>query len=456
MAKPRHIPVCVLPHAAGWHVASWRRPSVPPKDIWNIDVWAKMAQTAERGCLDAVFLADLVALWPVPEHLRHQTAHVGQWEAFTLLSALAMVTKHIGLVATGHTEYGSPYNMARRTACLDHISHGRSGWNVVTSSGPQQALNYSKNAENPTDRRYARAEEFVDVVKALWDSWEDDAYIRDKAAGVFYDPSKLHVADHHGEFYDVRGPLNVMRPPQGYPVLAQAGSSGPGKKLAARIGEIIFTPHSGEGARIYNRELKALAQEFGRDPTQIKVLSQISPVVAATQTEADAKWEQLQSLTHPELARGTVEAMLGVDLSKADLDAPIPEDIGGIVRVTGYHDAVMDYIRTEKPTVRQLIHAYKGPGTIVGSPKVVADYIEAEVDSGACDGFVLLIQGMPDELEDFVEFVVPELQRRGRFRTEYEGRTLREHLGLAKPANQFAGRPAGRLTLAADRGWNAA
>lgn len=454
MADPCHIPICVLPHAAGWHVASWRRPWAVDKEIWNPDVWKRLAQTAERGRLDAIFLADLVALWPAPEHLRHHTAHVGQWEAFTLLSALAMVTEHIGLIATGHTEYGSPYNMARRTACLDHLSRGRAGWNVVTSSGPEQARNFGKGDQDPTELRYARATEFVDVVRGLWDSWEDDAYIRERSAGIFYDPEKLHVLDHKGEHYTVRGPLNVMRPPQGHPVLAQAGSSGPGKKLAASIGELIFTPHSGYGAQAYRREIRAIARELGRDPDGIKVLSQVTPVVARTQGEADAKWDELQSLRHPEIARGVVEAMLGVDLSAAPLDEPLPETVQGIMRVTGYHDAVMDYIRSEKPTVRQLIHNYKGPGTIVGPPEVIADYIEAEVESGACDGFVLLIQGMPEELEDFVELVIPELQKRGRFRTEYTGTTLRENLGLARPPNRFAG-TSGTEGVAFAAAWNA-
>lgn len=452
MSSNRHITTCVLPHAAGWHVGSWRRPWAIEKDIWNIDVWKRMAQTAERGLLDAIFVADLVALWPTAPHLRQHTAHVGQWEPFTLLAALAGVTERIGLVATGHTEYGAPFSTARLTASLDHISHGRAGWNVVTSSGSEQARNFGKGEQDPTEIRYARAQEFVDVVRKLWDSWEDDAYIKDRAAGLFYDPAKMHVIDHHGDYFDVQGPLNVMRPPQGHPVLAQAGSSGPGKQLAARIGEIIFTPHTGEGAKEYRREIRQIARSIGRDPDSIKVLSQITPVIAPTQEEADAKWSELQRLAQPDLLRASVEAMSGLDLSNAPLDEPVPEDAMGIMRVTGYHDAVMDYIRANRPTVRQLIHDYKGPGTIAGTPSAVADYMEGEVDSGACDGFVMLVQGMPEELEDFVALVVPELQRRGRFRTAYEGVTLREHLGLARPLNQFAGT---RSEPAISDAWNA-
>jgi alkanesulfonate monooxygenase len=338
------------------------------------------------------------------------------------------------------------------SASLDHISRGRSGWNVVTSAGTEQAQNFGKDEQDPVELRYARALEYVDVVRKLWDSWEDDAYIRDREAGIFYDPVKMHVTNHNGEFYKVKGPLNLMRPPQGHPVLAQAGSSGPGKQLAASIGDIIFTPHTGQAAREYRREIKQLAQSMGRDPDSVKVLSQITPVVGQTQQDADDKWAELQRLAHPDILRATVEAMSGLNLAGLDLDQPIPEDVGGVMRVTGYHDAVMDYIRTQKPTVRELIHGYKGPGTIVGTPCSIADYMESEVDSGACDGFILLVQGMPEELEDFVDMTVPELQRRGRFRSHYEGKTLRDHLGLSVPYNQFEGKASEVLQSDA---WNA-
>lgn len=453
MSTLGHITTCVLPHAAGWHVGSWRRPGAIEKEIWNIDVWKHVAQTAERGMLDAVFVADNVCLWPMAPHLRHLTAHVGQFEPFALLTAMAMVTERIGLVATAHTEYGQPYHTARQTASLDHISHGRSGWNVVTSAGHEQAQNFGQDDRDPVEVRYARAQEYVETVRKLWDSWEDDAYIKDREAGIFYDPKKMHPTNHVGEYYKVKGPLNVMRPPQGYPVLAQAGSSGPGKHLAASIGEIIFTPHSGAAGRAYRNEIRELARQKGRDPDSIKVLSQITPVIGKTQQEADEKWAELQRLAPMEILRATVEAMSGLNLSGANLDEPVPEDAVGIVRTTGYADAVMDYIREVKPTVRQLIQEYKGPGTVVGTPQVVADYMESEVDGGSCDGFILLVQGMPEELEDFVDLAVPELQRRGRFRKDYEGKTLREHLGLARPENQFAGMESETIK---DEAWNAA
>lgn len=453
MTATRHITTCVLPHAAGWHVGSWRRPWAIEKDIWNIDVWKNVAQTAERGKLDAVFVADNVCLWPMAPHLRHLTAHVGQLEPYALITAMAMVTERIGLFATAHTEYGEPYHTARQTASIDHISHGRMGWNVVTSAGPEQAQNFGQDNRDPVDVRYERAQEYVDVVRKLWDSWEDDAYIRDREAGIFYDPKKMHVTNHEGKYFKVKGPLNVMRPPQGYPVLAQAGSSGPGKHLSASIGDVIFTPHTGEAARAYRNEIRELARQKGRDPDSVKILAQITPVIGRTQQEAEDKWAELQSLAPMEILQATVEAMSGLNLSGLALDEPVPEDAWGIIRVKGYADAVMDYIRTAKPTVRQLIQEYKGPGTVVGTTEVIADYMENEVDSGACDGFNVLVQGMPEELEDFVEFVVPELQERGRFRKEYEGKTLREHLGLPRPANQFAGVESEVVTAEA---WNAA
>lgn len=435
---PRFIPLVVLPNPGGSHVGSWRLKSAGLKNIFDVDVWKHVAQAAERARIDALFMADLVALWPAREELRHLTPHVGMPEALTLLSALAMVTTHIGLIATGHTEYGAPYNLARQIATLDYISKGRAGWNIVTSSGSEQAQNFGKETQDSTETRYARAEEFVEVVKGLWDSWEDDAYVRDKASGVFYDPSKLHVLSHTGDHYKVRGPLNIMRPPQGYPVLAQAGSSGPGIQLAARVGEVIYTPLSGDSARAYRDKVRGLAKSMGRDPNSVKILARIGTLVAHSNAEAEAMWRELQSVTQPDLARISIESMLGIDLGGLPLDAPLPPNVQTNIRVTGYHDAVMDYIREKNPTVRELILNYKGPGLITGTPDIIADHMEREVDSGAVDGFVITGPSMPEDLDRFFDRVIPELRRRGRVRTEYAGRTLRENLGLPRPANQFS------------------
>ncbi|WP_334171887.1 LLM class flavin-dependent oxidoreductase, partial [Sinomonas sp.] len=434
--------VCAMPHAGGFHQASWRRPGAKGNDIWNPDLWRDVARTAERGLLDAVFFADNLALWPVPEHLRHHTAKVGVWDAVIAASLVATATERIGVIATVHTEFQQPYILARQMACLDHLSRGRIGWNIVTSGIPAEYANFGKEQTPEKELLYARATEFVEVVKGLWDSWEDDAYLIDQESGVFFDPDKLHTLDHKGEFYSARGPLNVMRPPQGYPVFAQAGGSGPGKVLAGTVGELIFTPLTGEAAVAYSKDIRKIAAEAGRDPSAIKVLSQLMPVVAPTDEEAQEKWLTLQRLLHPDIARGVIESMLGEDISGYPLDEPLPEN-GQYNGIKGYRDAVLSFRMPDgrKPTVRELIENYKGPGTVVGSPSTIADYMENEIASGACDGFALLVQGLPEELEDFVDLVVPELQRRGRFRTAYPQGTLREQLGFARPHNQFALKP---------------
>ncbi|NGP09464.1 LLM class flavin-dependent oxidoreductase [Rhodococcus sp. 14C212] len=426
-----------MPHAGGWHQASWRRPNTKGNDIWNFDMWRDLARTAERGMLDAVFMADNQSLWPVPEHLRHHTAKVGVWDALIMTTAMATATEKIGLVATAHTEFHQPYELARQLACIDHLSHGRAGWNIVTSAGPQDAKNFSDAGQISTELRYEKAAEFVDVVKKLWDSWEDDAYLLDQEAGIFFDPAKLHPTNFAGKHYYVEGPFNVMRPPQGYPVLAQAGSSGPGRQLAATTGEIIFSPLGGAVGKAYRDDVLRIAADAGRAPGDVKILSQITPVIGRTDDEAQEKWNWLQEHLHPDLARGVVESMLGIDLSPYPLDEPLP-DLGATDRIQGYRDAVLSYtVDGRRPTVREFLTGFKGPGTVVGSAETIADYIEAEVDNGAGDGFVLCLQGCPEELEDFVDLVVPELQRRGRFRTEYEADTLRGHLGFARPSNQF-------------------
>lgn len=436
----KNITMCVLPHAGGYHNAAWRRPDGGSDRIWEWEQWKCIAQTAERGLFDAIFIADLVALWPIREDLRHLTTKVGQWDAFTLAAAMAVVTERIGIVATAHTEYNEPYNIARRVASLDHLSRGRAGWNVVTSASQDQAVNFGFDAQIPREERYRRAWEFVEVVTKLWDTWEDDSYLVDKEAGAFYDPTKVRLVEHSGEHYRVRGPLNVMRPPQGHPVIAQAGASGPGRRLAAGIGEIVFTPHSGEVAKAYYDEVKQAAVEMGRDPDDVKILSQINPIVASTDQAAEAEWQRLQEMLDPRLAISTLEFMLDTDLAGLGLDDPIPVPEGESSRLQGYREAVAHEIKTGNPTLRDLLHRYRGPGTQVGSAATIADYMETEVDNGSCDGFVLLLQGVPDELESFVEHVVPELQARGRYRAAYDSSTLRGHLGLGRPANTLVGK----------------
>jgi N-acetyl-S-(2-succino)cysteine monooxygenase len=436
--------ICVLPHAGGYHQASWRRPHTVGNDFWNFDLWRGIAQRAEAACLDAVFLADNAGLWPVPPEVRHRTAKVGGWDAFVMATAMATVTSQIGIVATGHTEFYPPYTIARKVACIDHLSNGRAGWNVVTSAGPQDTKNFHDQGQPSTEERYARASEFVEVVKGLWDSWDDDAYQILQAAGTFYDPAKMHVLNHHGRYYTVEGPLNVARPPQGYPVLAQAGLSGPGRRFAGEIGELIFMPLNGPSGAATAAEIRGYAVEAGREPDDIKILSQVLPVTGRTDAEAEEKWAFLQQAMDMDIARGSVGSMLSLDLSTVPLDEPLPA-LGTTDRVQGGRDAAAAFIakRTaalgRPPTVRELILEYRGSGVAVGSAQTIADYLEAEVDAGVCDGFVLLTHGLPEDFDDFVSLVVPELQRRGRFRSEYTGATLRDHLGLRRPASRYVG-----------------
>lgn len=430
--------LCGMPHLGSWHYGAWRLPNAQ-NDFWNLEMWREYARRAEAAKFDAVFYADHMSLWPVVESVRHHTAKVGGWDALMLGAVTAEVTEKIGIICTGHTEYQSPYPLARQLAVLDHISGGRAGWNIVTSSGEWEVGNFREGAARPTEERYERAEEFADAVTGLWDSWEDDAYLIDKESGVFYDPEKLHQLNHRGKYYHVDGPLNVMRPPQGHPVLAQAGSSGPGTAFAAKTAELVFTPLSGQAAIDYANRVRSLAAENGRDPSKIRVLEQLLPVVAETDEAAEVKWAEMQSLQNIEVAMSIIQIMLGVDLSGLELDEPVPE-LEDTNNIRSYREAIMNVRRPDgsKPTLREIVLDWKGPGTVVGSPKTVADWMIAEVDSGACDGFVTLGQAMPDSFNDFFDMVVPELQRRGRFRTEYpEGKTFRERIGLERPANRF-------------------
>ncbi|WP_285314263.1 NtaA/DmoA family FMN-dependent monooxygenase [Pseudarthrobacter sp. fls2-241-R2A-168] len=438
-----HITVCAMPHAGGWHQASWRRKGAKGNDIWNPELWKDIARTAERGMLDAVFFADNSALWGMPEHLRKHTAKVGVWDATILAALAASATERIGIVATAQTEYQQPYILARQMACLDHLSGGRIGWNIVTSAFPLEAQNHGEQELADKELRYAKATEFVEVVKSLWDSWEDDAYVIDQESGIFFDPDKLHTPNHKGEFFSVRGPLNVMRPPQGYPVFAQAGSSGSGKVLAGTVAELVFTNASGEAAAAYRNDIHSIAAQAGRKASDVKVLSMLCPVIAPTDEEAQAKWVELQRMLHPDLQRNWIEIGLG-DTSGYSLDEPLPEKPTATSHSQGFLDAVYNFRMPDgrKPTFGELLENYPGPGTVVGSPSTIADYMENEIDSGACDGFILTMQGVPEELEDFVNFVVPELQKRGRFRTSYgEEMTFRELLGLPRPENQFSQKP---------------
>jgi FMN-dependent oxidoreductase (nitrilotriacetate monooxygenase family) len=360
----------------------------------------------------------------------------------TLFSALSTVTKNIGFIATASTTYEDPYLLARKFASLDHLSAGRSGWNVVTSTDDATARNFGRAQQAVATDRYDRAEEFVDVVTELWDSWEDDAFLRDKASGQFFDPAKLHPPQHQGKHFTVEGALNVSRPPQGYPVIVQAGQSEPGLELAARTAEVVFTAQQSlEDAQAFYKDLKSRLPKFGRTADQLKIMPGVSVYVAPTEAEAQAKLQQLNDLIHPQAGLALLSGLSGgVDLSQYPLDGPFPElpkTVGWVSR----QQMMIDIARKHGFSIRQLyewVATARGHWTIVGTPAQVADQLQSWFENGAADGFNILPPVLPGSLDDFVDLVIPELQRRGLFRTAYEGSTLRENLGLERPENQHA------------------
>ena len=419
----------------GHHMAAWRHPSAYP-DGFSFKSYVDMARTAERGCFDLLFVADVFSLTPEGRRADHF-----RLEPITLLSALAAVTSRIGLVATATTSYNEPYNVARKFASLDHISGGRAGWNIVTSSSPLEAAHFGLDQHLAHADRYRRAHEFVDIVRDLWDNWEDGAVVIDKEKGIFFDPGKLRALDHAGEYFRVRGPLSLPRCPQGHPVLVQAGSSEAGMNLAAKVAEVIFTIQRDLApAREFYAGIKSRAAAHGRDPAHALVMPGVLPIVGRDRREAQDKYEQLQALIHPEAGLAGLSRTLGVDFTGADPDAPfasvetrnLPES-----RATG----IVETARREGMTIRQVYEKLvvsKGHRQLVGTASDVADNLQEWFEAGACDGFNVMPFMTPDGLCDFVEFVIPELRRRGLFREAYEGTTLRDHLGLPRPA--IAGR----------------
>lgn len=440
---PKHLKIGVFLAGTGHHVASWRHPHAQTDGSMNLAYFQKLAKTAERGKLDMLFLADSLSISPDS----HPNV-LARFEPFTLLSALAAVTAKIGLAATASTTYSEPFHIARQFASLDHISNGRAAWNVVTSSIESTALNFSGEKHPEHSLRYRRAEEFVEVVKGLWDSWEDDALIREQETGVFFDPAKLHELQHHGEFFSVRGPLNVARPPQGHPVIIQAGSSEPGQHLAAKTAEVIFTAQNNlPDAQAFYQSVKAKVVSYGRSPDEVHIMPGIFPVLGDTEEAAQAKFRELQELILPSVGLKILSSYLGgFDLTPYPLDGPLPDvDIPETNSVKSRFELVLNLARREKLTIRQLyqyIAGSRGHHIFVGTPQQLADKMEEWLLQGGCDGFNLMPPLLPEGLDVFVDEVVPILQQRGLFRTEYEGNTLREHLGLKRPVNRYTNRQA--------------
>jgi N-acetyl-S-(2-succino)cysteine monooxygenase len=371
--------------------------------------------------------------------------YMAYFDPVTLLSAIAPLTAHLGLVATATTSYNAPYHVARKFASLDHISGGRAGWNVVTSTNIGEAWNFGREAHFEHDERYDRAIEFAEVVFGLWDSWDDDAFIRDRAAGRYFDPAKLHVLEHKGDYFSVRGPLNVARPPQGRPVIFQAGASEVGRDLAARIGEGVFTPqHALPAAQEFYRDLKGRMARYGRPPEALKIMPGLNPVVGHTRKEAEEKHRHLQSLIHPDVGLELLsDALGGFDLSGYDIDGPLPEipEHYGRNSRTSFGN-VIRWARQEQLTIRQLYERYagaRGQRTIIGSPADIADHMAAWFLGRGVDGFLIQPPYLPGGLDDFVALVIPELQQRGLFRSDYDGTTLRDNLGLERPQSRYAG-----------------
>ncbi len=429
-------------HGPGQHIAAWRDPAVDPGAGMSLQHYVQLAQLGERALFDFVFNADTQATFGPDDLDVWKRNTVGQRiEPLTLLGALAAVTRHIGLVATATTTYLEPFHVARIFASLDQLSEGRSGWNLVTSSAPAEALNFSHAAHAPHGDRYDRASEFVQVVLGLWDTWEDDAFVMDKAAGLFFDPAKLHMLNHRGKHFSVRGPLMISRSPQGRPVIVHAGQSEAGRALAAQSAEVVFSvEQSVEKAREFYADLKSRAARHGRSPESIKIMPGVQAVIGRSKAEAEDKYERLQSLIHPELGVAYLSEMLGADISGHPLDGPLP-DVPLTNSQQGRQKVIIELARRENLTIRQLYKKVAGTRahrTICGTASDIADSLEHWYKTGAADGFNILSLTYPDGFADFTDQVVPELQRRKLFRTAYEGRTLRENLGLPRPANRFA------------------
>lgn len=435
----KHMHLGAFMRPVSIHTAWWRHPDSAPEANFSLKHLVHCIQTLERGKFDAFFMADHLAVLNMPIEALKRSGTVTSFEPFTLLSALAMVTERIGLIATASTTYDAPYHIARRFASLDHISAGRAGWNIVTTSNPDAARNFGMTEHMDHAERYARAREFYDVVTGLWDSFAEDAFIRDKESGVFWDPSRMHKLDHEGKYLSIAGPLNIARPVQGWPVIVQAGASDSGRQLAAEVAEVIFAAGGPVAdARAYYADIKSRAAKAGRDPALIKILPGALVTVAETDDAAREKRALLDSLVHPDSGMAALSIALGTDARAFDLDAPLPE-IPETNQSQSGRQRVLERARRENLTVRQLAVALGGYGglSFTGSAKTIADEMQHWLESDACDGFNIMFPTIPGGVEDFVRWVVPELQRRGIFRKEYAGTTLREHLGLPRPGNQF-------------------
>ncbi len=437
MNKSLHLTAFMRP--VSLHTGAWRYPGAYADANFNFEHLKAFAQKLEAAKFDAFFMADHLAVLNMPVEALKRSHTVTSFEPFTLLSALAAVTDKIGLAATASTTFDEPYHIARRFASLDHISQGRAAWNIVTTSNPDSALNFGKDEHVEHGERYKRAREFYDVVTGLWDSFADDAFIRDQESGIFFDPSKMHVLDHHGDDFNVRGPLNIARPVQGWPVIVQAGQSEPGRQLAAETAEVVFCAPRDivESKKLY-ADLKSRLAAAGRAPSSLKILPAAFIVLGDSLEEAKRKRAKLDSLVHYDSGIASLSIALGHDVSGFDPDDYLPQIPETNASKSG-RAQVLKLAEEEKLTVRQLAQRYGGYSGLafVGTVESVADEMQKWLEEDASDGFTVVFPFLPQGLDDVAERLVPELQRRGIFRTDYEGSTLREHLGLPRPSNRF-------------------
>ena len=437
MAKQLHLGAFMRPVSI--HTGAWRYPGALPDANFSLKAIQRFIRSLEAAKFDYFFMADHLGVLNLPRQALMRSHTVTSFEPFTLLSALAGVTERIGLVATASTTYDEPFHVARRFASLDHISGGRTGWNVVTTSNPDSSRNFGLETQPDHAARYHRAREFHDVVTGLWDSFADDAFVMDAEKGIYFDPARMRALNHKGEHFSVTGPLNIARPVQGWPVIFQAGASDPGRQLAAETAEAVFAAESTlEGSKAYYDDVKGRAATVGRNPDHIKIMPAVFLVVGDTVEEAQAKRAKLDSLVHYDSGIHSLSGMLGHDVSGFDPDGPLP-DIPESNASKSSRRFMIELARAENLTIRQLAAKAGSYGGLafVGTAKTIADEMQHWLEQGACDGFTTMFPYLPEGLEDFTGKVVPELQARGLFRTEYEGETLRDHLGLPRPDNRF-------------------
>ncbi|MGK2911803.1 MAG: LLM class flavin-dependent oxidoreductase [Sphingobium sp.] len=431
-----------IPSGTGAHFGGWRHPKAYRDTAMSIEPFVELTKMAERAKFDSIFIADhnsvrhmdrpelFAAMMPSDRPVAH--------EPVTLLSALAMVTRNIGLAATCVTTYDEPYSMARKIGTLDHISNGRGAWNVVTGSTPADSMNFGKPEHEAKALRYHRASEFLDVVKGLWDSWADDAFVERQESGQYLDPSRVRTLDHQGEYYSVKGPLNLARTPQGRPVLFSAGQSDGGRDLAARHMDCMFANcNSKQAALDLMDDVKGRLDRYGRHANALKIIPGISVYVGQSRDEADDLYHQLNELVLPELGVDFLSKLISMDLSGHDINDPMPEIKGDVLGINAYRNSIGEISQREKLTIKQTYQrvVFYANHIFKGNARDVADELEDWFTSGACDGFMMSGATVPYAFANICDYLIPELQRRKLFRSEYEGRTLRENLGLPTPAN---------------------